>query len=124
MSGHNQDALDAIIDIDQAVIQYGARLDIIEREEILPRDAYDGAKFTETLFPAMGIVRNSVSKQIETLMRLESINSYELSLVLNSSYFITKANTIKLRGSIYRVILINIKEIQDTIISYEVLLAK
>lgn len=118
------DAQLAIIDIKQALEDYGSDIKIrtITKGSLAdydPRNPTSGE--TKIDVSTKAIVRTQATKDLAVTMPQDLINNYETSMVLYSDTNITKENKIVFEGLVKEIVYINKKMLQNTTISYELL---
>lgn len=120
---NNQEALDAIVDIKEAIAEYGSSIKIATESET-GYDPYSGATYTTTYTDTKGLVGRTASSDLQIKIRSDLIGSYEMSIVLYIDSEITKDNNIVFKEEEYDIKYIDKKFLQDTLIKYELLVAK
>lgn len=123
---NNQDALDAIKDIKEAIDKYGSGI------KILTQIAGEWDSYGNVIVPegvseekTKAIIKSSASENIvQKIMRWALSEEYELSMKLYTSTELTKDKKIEFRGDIYEITYIDEMILQDTTLIYEILVKK
>lgn len=118
---NNADALDAIIDIKEALEEYGSDILIVTLEEGA-YDPYTGATTIRTEKPTKAIIKSTTSN--ESLAK--AVDTYELSIKVYSATEITIDNLINFRGNDYKIVPngLDSKVLQNETLLYELLVKK
>lgn len=121
---YNQDAIDAVNDIIEAINEYGSSITI---QTITPEvsDSYGIVTTPEIIVNEVtkALPRQEASANFSEGL-LKSIGSFELSLTLYTVTTLTKAHKIAYNSNTYNIVYISDKVLQDTRIIYEVLVAR
>ena len=120
----NTDALEAIEDIKQAIEDYGSDIKIGVETEVLPYNPYIGKQFTTAYTDTKALIAKTASTDLSSKLTPDQLNSYERAIKVYSATEITKAMKIQIVGIDYNISIIDITELQNTIILYELLIAK
>ena len=120
----NQDALDAIDDIVEAVNTYGSDIKIGVETETLPYDPYVGHVYTTVWTDTKALIGKTASTDLSSKLTPDQLNSYEKAIKIYSATEITKEHKIQIRSEDYNITVIDVKELQNTILLYELLIAK
>lgn len=122
---NNQDALNAIVDIKEAIAEYGSSIKILT-QTAGEWDSYGNIVIPEGTSEVItkALIGSSATDKLLTKLSGDILNSYSLSMRLYSSTEITKANTISFRGDEYEIVFIDEMILQDTTLIYEILVKK
>lgn len=118
---NNLDALNAIVDIKEAIAEYGSTIKIITNEQT-DYDPYEGATVSRTEIPTKGIIKRSSTNEALN----KSVDNYELSIMFYSSNEITTDNLINYKDNDYEIVPNGLAEkiLQDTTLIYEALVKR
>ena len=118
------DAQEAILDIAEALEEYGSNIVIrtITKGDLStydPRNPTSNETITDV--DSKGLIYSTATKDLAMTMPKELLNNYEISIVLQSDTPITKANIIIFQSVEREIVFVSKKILQDLVLSYEVL---
>lgn len=118
---NNQDALDAIVDIKEAITEYGSDILLVTLTEGA-YDPYRGATTIREEVITKALITNTTSN--ESLAK--AVDTYELSIKVYSDVEITEDNLINFRGNDYKIMPkgLDSKILQNETLLYELLVKK
>lgn len=118
---NNDDALDAIEDIKEAIEEYGSDILLVTLTEGA-YDPYTGAATIRTEVITKALIKSTTSN--ESLAK--AVDSYELSIKVYSDLEITEDNLINFRGNDYKIMPkgLDSKILQNETLLYELLVKK
>jgi len=118
------DATEAIVDITEAIEEYGSDIKIGVETETLPYDPYVGHIYTTAWTDTKALIKKTASTDLSSKLTPDQLNSYEKAIKVYSATEITKQHKIQIRSEDYNITVIDVKELQNTILLYELLIAK
>jgi len=119
------DADEAIIDIIEAIEEYGSTIQIVTLTKVVPYNPYKGEEYTETIVDTKALISNEATSKVNDNFIANNINSsYDLSIKIYSDIVITKSNKIIFDGNTYEISYVSSKILQDTTLIYELLIRK
>jgi SPP1 family predicted phage head-tail adaptor len=121
----NNDALDAIKDIKEALAEYGNTITIKK----VTQGAYNTQTGTTSKvvvdIPSKAIVKKYASDALtRTISANTTISTFELSLLVYHTEEIKKDWQIVFKGQTYNILYVSPNELQDMTISYELLIKR
>ena len=124
---NNPDALEAIVDIKEAIAEYGSTITIKGNSTDAVYDSYGNITTPAVQDPdeiTKGIVKTEATVSVADAFSKTNLGNYELAIKIYSPNIITKANSLVYKGNTYEIIFVSLKTLQDTNILYELLVRK
>ena len=120
------DATDAIVDIKEAILEYGSSI-ILIKHGVDVRDDYDNiiTPAADTTFPMKALIGTSATDATLGKLTQAQKESYQLALRIYTTELINKEDYyIQFRSENYNITFISETILQDTTLIYELLVKK